>query len=97
MHSYVYGNLPMTIDPCRSGCNEQQPNVKMLGRQFSALADLFTILFLYLLVSRMYGRKVGLLASLFSALTVMQIQQSHFLYNRSIRQYICVFGDLLRG
>lgn len=34
--------------------------------------------FLYLLVSHLYGRRIGLLASLFSALTVMQIQQSHF-------------------
>src|SRR5687767_13371854 len=53
-------------------------DLKMIGRQFSALADLFTILMLYFIVSRLYGRKVGLLASLFSALTVMQIQQSHF-------------------
>jgi hypothetical protein len=29
-------------------------------------------------VSRLYDRRVALLASLFSALTVMQIQQSHF-------------------
>ena len=57
---------------------QDQPDVKILGRQLSALADLFTILLLYLIVSRMYGRRVGVLASLFSALTVMQIQQSHF-------------------
>ena len=53
-------------------------DVKMLGRQFSALADLFTILFLYLAVSRLYNRRVALLAPLFSALAVLQIQQSHF-------------------
>jgi len=74
---FVYGNLPMTITRIAAEASNQL-DVKMLGRQFSAIADLFTILFLYLLVSRMYGRKVGLLASLFSALTVMQIQQSHF-------------------
>ncbi len=74
---FVYGNLPMTIVRIAAEATEQF-DVKTLGRQFSALADLFTIFFLYLLVSRMYGRKVGLLASLFSALTVMQIQQSHF-------------------
>jgi YYY domain-containing protein len=74
---FVYGNLPMTLVRITAEATEQF-DVKTLGRQFSALADLFTIFFLYLLVSRMYGRKVGLLASLFSALTVMQIQQSHF-------------------
>jgi len=74
---FVYGNLPMTIVRVAAEATNQL-DVKLLGRQFSALADLFTIFFLYLLVLRMYGRKVGLLASLFSALTVMQIQQSHF-------------------
>ena len=55
-----------------------QLDVKIVGRQFSALADLFTILILYFIVARLYDRRVALLASLFSALTVMQIQQSHF-------------------
>lgn len=74
---FVYGNLPMTLTRIAVDATHTV-DVKMLGRQFSAMADLFTIFFLYLLVSRMYGRRVGLLASLFSALTVMQIQQSHF-------------------
>lgn len=74
---FVYGNLPMTMVRIAVEATGQL-DVKMLGRQFSGLADLFTIFFLYLLVSRMYGRRVGLLTSLFSALTVMQIQQAHF-------------------
>ena len=74
---YVYGNLPMTIIRIAADATDQT-NLRLFGRQFSAFADLFAILFLYLLVSRLYGRRVGLLASLFSALTVMQIQQSHF-------------------
>jgi hypothetical protein len=75
--SYVYGNLPMTIIRIAADATDAT-NLRLFGRQFSALADLFAIFFLYLLVSRLYGRRVGLLASLFSALTVMQIQQSHF-------------------
>ena len=74
---FVYGNLPMTMVRIAVEATGQL-DVKMLGRQFSGLADLFTIFFLYLLVSRMYGRRIGLLTSLFSALTVMQIQQAHF-------------------
>jgi YYY domain-containing protein len=74
---FVYGNLPLTIVRVAADAM-QEYDVKMLGRQFSALADLFTILILYLVVSRLYNRRVALLASLFSALTVMQIQQSHF-------------------
>ncbi len=91
---YVYGNLPMTIIRVAADAMQQrdieifgrqftlfaadQRNLRIFGRQFSAFADLFAIFFLYLLVSRLYGRRVGLLAALFSALTVMQIQQSHF-------------------
>ena len=74
---YVYGNLPLTIVRIAADAMNQT-NLKLFGRQFSALADLFAILFLYFIVSRLYGQRVGLLASLFSALAVMQIQQSHF-------------------
>ena len=75
--SYVYGDLPMTIIRIAADATDQT-NLRQFGREFSAFADLFAILFLYLLVSRLYGRPAGLLASLFSALTVMQIQQAHF-------------------
>jgi hypothetical protein len=52
--------------------------VTLVGRVLSALADLGSILFLYLIAARLYGRKVGLLAAAFSSLAVMQIQQAHF-------------------
>ncbi|HLA06386.1 MAG TPA: DUF2298 domain-containing protein [Anaerolineales bacterium] len=74
---FVYGNLPMTIVRLAAEATGQF-DVKILGRQFSALADLFTIMILYFIVARLYDRRVAWLASLFSALTVMQIQQSHF-------------------
>jgi YYY domain-containing protein len=75
--SFVYGNLPMTL--IRIAADLTAPaDVRILGRQASAFADLFAIFMLYLVVSRVYDRRVGLLAALFSALTVTQIQQSHF-------------------
>ncbi|HEX5941206.1 MAG TPA: glycosyltransferase family 39 protein, partial [Anaerolineales bacterium] len=74
---YVYGNLPLTIVRIAADATDEV-NLRLFGRQFSALADLFAILFLYFIVSRLYGQRVGLLASLFSALAVMQIQQAHF-------------------
>src|SRR6185503_7768152 len=74
---YVYGNLPMTIVRV-AGEAMSKLEGRLLGRQFSALMDLFTILLLYLIVSRLYDRRVALLASLFSTLAAMQIQQSHF-------------------
>lgn len=77
---FVYGNLPMTLVRAAiewSGSDDIGQS-KFFARQASAAADLLTIFLLYLLVSKMYGRKVGLFASVFSALAVMQIQQSHF-------------------
>ena len=52
--------------------------IALVGRVFSALSDLGSILFLYLIGRRLYGRNVALLASAFSAVAVMQIQESHF-------------------
>ncbi|HUG33761.1 MAG TPA: DUF2298 domain-containing protein, partial [Anaerolineales bacterium] len=74
---FVYGNLPMTMVRITAEVTGRF-DVKTLGRQFSAVSDLFTILILYAIVSRLYNRRVALLTALFSALTVMQIQQSHF-------------------
>ncbi len=77
---FPYGNLPMTL--VRSAIelthNEDIGKSKFFARQASALADLFTIFLLYLIVSNLYGRRTGLIAAAFSAFTVMQIQQSHF-------------------
>ena len=52
--------------------------VTLVGRVFSALSDIGSILLLYLIANRLYGRKVATLAAAFSAMAVMQIQESHF-------------------
>ncbi|HEY3313578.1 MAG TPA: hypothetical protein VGK00_18210, partial [Anaerolineales bacterium] len=52
--------------------------VALVGRVFSAFSDLGSIVLLYLIGARLYGRKVASLAAVFSGLAVMQIQQSHF-------------------
>ncbi|MCC6985023.1 MAG: glycosyltransferase family 39 protein, partial [Anaerolineales bacterium] len=77
---FVYGNLPMTLTRVlmEATGNDELGVSKFFARQMSAVADLFAIFFLYLLVSRLYGRRVGLLSAAFSALAVMQIQQSHY-------------------
>ncbi|MDO9303213.1 MAG: glycosyltransferase family 39 protein, partial [Anaerolineales bacterium] len=77
---FVYGTFPMAIIRFTAEAigSDGLGDLKFLARQMSALADLLTIFVLYLIVSGLYGRKVALFASAFSALTVMQIQQSHF-------------------
>src|SRR5512138_3498332 len=75
--SFVYGDLPMIASRIVMDLTGET-NARIFGRQASALADLIAIFLLYLAVSNLYNRRVALLASLFSALAVMQIQQSHF-------------------
>ncbi|HQV63166.1 MAG TPA: glycosyltransferase family 39 protein, partial [Anaerolineales bacterium] len=77
---FVYGNLPMTLTRVAIELtnNEDIGKSKYFARQASALADLLTIFLLYLMVSKLYGRRVGLIAAAFSSFAVMQIQQSHF-------------------
>lgn len=53
--------------------------IRLLGRSLSAVADTFSLLFIFLIGLKLYGRRVGLLAAALSALAVMQIQQAHFM------------------
>ena len=78
---YVYGTLPMFAARYvvewlygHSGFNE----MTNVGRALSALVDLLTVFLVYLVASRNYDRRVGLLAAAFSACVVMQIQLSHY-------------------
>ncbi|HEY2979857.1 MAG TPA: DUF2298 domain-containing protein, partial [Anaerolineales bacterium] len=77
---FVYGTLPLIVTRYIAQWLGQvgYDQVHLVGRQLSTIADLGVILLLYVIAVRLYGRKVGLLAAAFSALTVMQIQQSHF-------------------
>jgi len=75
---YVYGTLPVFIVRGLADLAHQVGNIQLFGRQMSALIDLATVALLYFMVKRLYGPRVGILAAMFSALAVMQIQQSHF-------------------
>ncbi len=75
---YAYGTLPVFIVRYLAEAFDKMGNLKLFGRQMSAAADMLTILLLYVIAARVYGRRVALLAAAFSALAVMQIQQSHF-------------------
>ena len=57
---------------------ESLSDLRAAGRALSALADVGTVLLVLVLGSRLFGRRVGLLASLFAALAVIHIQLSHF-------------------
>ena len=53
-------------------------DLRTLGRAISALADTATVLMVYLLGRRLFGRREGLLAAALVATSVLHIQLSHF-------------------
>ncbi|TAK12106.1 MAG: hypothetical protein EPO32_10015 [Anaerolineae bacterium] len=80
MGFYVYGTLPLFLTRYvgewidRTGWGD----INLVGRALSAFMDLGIIFLVYLLAERLYGKRVALVAAIFSTFTVAQIQQSHF-------------------
>jgi len=77
---FVYGTFPIFLVRYlaewtgMSGYDE----VHLLGRAVSAISDLVSILLIYLIGQRLFNRRVGILAALFTALSVLLIQHAHF-------------------
>ena len=77
---FVYGTLPIFFVRYVMEWTDNigYGEVWKIGRPLAGVFDLLTIVFLYMAASRLYGRRVGLLAGAFSAFAVLQIQLSHF-------------------
>ena len=78
----VYGTLPIFLTRYiaevgfnhRVGWNE----IASVGRPLSALSDWLVILLVYLAASRLFNKRVGLLAAVFYSWAVLPIQLSHY-------------------
>ena len=80
---FPYGSFPLYLLKGVELVYELVPgeglsDLRIAGRAVSAAADVGTVLVIFLLGSRLFGRRVGLLASLLAALAVIHIQLSHF-------------------
>ncbi len=62
----------------------------LVGRVLSALADLGTIVIVFLIARRLYGDAVALLATGLAALTAFSIQQAHFFTVDSMAAFFVV-------
>ncbi len=77
---YVYGTLPIFIVRYaaeflgKMGYGE----VYLVGRVLSAFSDLLAALLVFAVAKMVYGRRIALMATAFSAFSVLLIQQSHF-------------------
>jgi YYY domain-containing protein len=77
---FVYGDFPVILVRYIAQWVGQTgyDQVHLVGRQVSALGDLLTIVLIYLIALRLYGRATALLTAAFTSLSVLEIQQSHF-------------------
>jgi YYY domain-containing protein len=78
--NFVYGTFPLFLvklvgEVVGKGGYDQ---VHLVGRALSGLFDLFSVALIFFIGRRLYGRRVGLLAALLLAASVLNIQQSHF-------------------
>ncbi|MBI2886385.1 MAG: glycosyltransferase family 39 protein [Chloroflexi bacterium] len=83
-HWFAYGSFPLYLLKLLSWVagtvapGFTPDHARFLGRGLSAVADAGTVLLLYLLGARLYGRRTGLLAAAFTTFAVLHIQLSHF-------------------
>ncbi|HET6847120.1 MAG TPA: glycosyltransferase family 39 protein, partial [Anaerolineales bacterium] len=77
---FVYGTLPVFIVKWISiALNKNNYDaITLVGRVLSGVFDIATILMLFLIARRLFGKSTALLAALFLALSVFNIQLSHF-------------------
>ncbi|MDA1257021.1 MAG: DUF2298 domain-containing protein [Chloroflexi bacterium] len=80
---FNYGSLPLyslrTLQAAASPVTDWDLfDLRIPGRVMSSLADTVTVFLVFVIGARWYGRKVGLLASVLTALAVIHIQLSHF-------------------
>jgi len=84
-HFFAYGNFPLyllktissflaTFDPLYS----LYEKINLVGRAISAIADIGTLILLYLLAKKLFNQTISLLASFFYTISVFSIQAAHF-------------------
>ena len=77
---FVYGTFPLFFTKLLSEIFNQvtYDNFTIFGRFISALFDLLTILFVFLLGRKVFSKNVGLVGAFLYSVSVLPIQLSHF-------------------
>jgi YYY domain-containing protein len=77
---FVYGTLPIFLVKALAvwTSNTGYDQITLLGRATSGCFDLLSVVLVYFIGTRLYRRRVGLLAAAFAAFSVLLIQHSHF-------------------
>jgi len=78
---FVYGTLPVFATRILVDTLSENPGweqIAQVGRGLSVVFDLVTVFLVYLIAVRLFGKWTGLLAGMFSATAVLQIQLAHY-------------------
>ena len=91
-----------TLDSCTAGTFTFGYSA-VVGRALSAIADVGTVLLIYLIGRRLYGETAGILAMALGTVTAFLIQQAHFFtvdsmacFLSTLAAYLAVRGALAR-
>ncbi len=79
-NSFVYGTFPLFLVKGLGIALDMQgyDQIHLVGRVVSAFFDLGSVLLVFFIGRRLFGRGVGLLSALLAAAAVSQVQQAHF-------------------
>jgi YYY domain-containing protein len=77
---FVYGTFPIFLVRFIGEAVKQTgyDEIHLVGRAVSASFDLVSIVIVYFIGRRLYDKRVGLLAAVFTSFTVLLIQHAHF-------------------
>ena len=76
---FVYGTWPIfMVRYALEWLDMSGGEVAQLGRPLSALVNILTVFLVYLIASRNYDRRIGVLAAAFASFSVLSIQLSHY-------------------
>ncbi|MBX5491255.1 MAG: glycosyltransferase family 39 protein [Chloroflexi bacterium] len=85
--TFAYGTAPLFFVRALADLSGTR-ELLLLGRGVSALADIGTVLMLFLLGCRLFSWRIAALACLLVAVTPMHIQQAHFYTMDSIQVFL---------
>ncbi len=95
---FVYGDFPIILTRYITegffeftGWNE----ITQAGRVLSTIFDIGSVILLFFIGKKLFNQWVGLLASIFSGMAVLQIQQSHFFTVDTFATFFTTLGVYL--